>query len=170
MNFVLVPEVDFDLEGPAGLLASLERRLAARGHAVIVVAEGAGQHFFNQEQLQRDASGNVKKGDIGVYLKERIDSYFTHKGVPINLKYIDPSYVIRSVEANSSDSLFCGFLAEMAVHAGMSGKTDMLIGVWNNLYVHIPIGLAVRERKKIDVQSPLWRSVTESTGQPIMKN
>ena len=169
-NFVLVPEDDFDLEGDQGFLASLEKRLKARGHAVIVVAEGAGQKYFENRPQQKDASGNIKKGDIGLLLKEKIEEYFLPKKLLINLKYIDPSYVIRSVPANAADSIFCGFLAQMAVHAGMSGKTDMLIGLWNNMYVHIPIELSVKSRKKIDIEGPLWMSVKESTGQPIMKN
>lgn len=169
-NFVLVPEEDFDLEGEKGFLATLERRLMARGHAVVVVAEGAGQKFFNDDPKQTDLSGNVKKGDIGLFLKSRIEEHFSARSLEVNLKYIDPSYVIRSVVSNASDSIFCGFLAQMAVHAGMSGKTDMLIGLWNNVYVHIPIALSVRERKKIDITGPLWMSVKESTGQPTMKN
>ncbi len=169
-NFVLVPEEDFDLDGDKGLLATLERRLKHRGHAVIVVAEGAGQKFFEDIPKQTDPSGNVRKGDIGLLLKERIGHYFHLQSIPVNLKYIDPSYVVRSVVANASDSIFCGFLAQMAVHAGMSGKTDMLIGLWNNEYVHIPIPLSVGERKKIDTNGSLWMSVKESTGQPVMKN
>lgn len=169
-NFVLVPEVDFDLEGGKGFLASLEQRLKARGHAVVVVAEGAGLKFFDKENARADASGNIKLGDIGLFLKDSIQSYFKEKDIEINLKYIDPSYVIRSVEADASDSIFCGLLAQMAVHAGMSGKTDMLIGVWGNRYVHIPIVLSVGERKRIDTHGPLWKSVMESTGQPVMKN
>jgi len=170
VNFVLVPEDDFDLEGDQGFLASLERRLKARGHAVVVVAEGAGQKYFQNLPQQSDASGNIKKGDIGLLLKEKIEEHFHAKQIDINLKYIDPSYVIRSVPANAADSIFCGFLAQMAVHAGMSGKTDMLIGLWNNMYVHIPIEASVKNRKKIDIEGPLWMSVKESTGQPVMKN
>jgi 6-phosphofructokinase 1 len=169
-NFVLVPEEDFDLDGDKGLLKTLETRLVCRGHAVIVVAEGAGQKFFQENPKNTDASGNVKKGDIGILLRDRMEEYFKGRDLPVNLKYIDPSYVIRSVTANASDSIFCGLLAQMAVHAGMSGKTDMLIGLWNNRYVHIPIALSVGERKKIDVNGALWMSVRESTGQPVMKN
>ena len=169
-NFVLVPEEDFDLDGDNGFIALLEERLKARGHAVIVVAEGAGQKFFKDRPEEKDASGNVKKGDIGTFLKEHIERHYHAQGMPINLKYIDPSYVIRSVVANASDSIFCGFLAQMAVHAGMSGKTDMLIGLWNNVYVNIPNAICMKGRKKIDTNGPLWMSVRESTGQPIMKN
>jgi 6-phosphofructokinase 1 len=169
-NFVLVPEEDFDLEGGKGLLKSLEARLVSRNHAVIVAAEGAGQKFFDEMPKQTDASGNVRKGDIGILLRERMEEYFKGRDLPVNIKYIDPSYVIRSVVANASDSIFCGLLAQMAVHAGMSGKTDMLIGLWNNRYVHIPIALSVGERKKIDVNGALWMSVRESTGQTVMKN
>ncbi|MBN2298223.1 MAG: ATP-dependent 6-phosphofructokinase, partial [Deltaproteobacteria bacterium] len=132
--------------------------------------EGAGQKYFKDLPQHKDASGNIKKGDIGLLLKEKIEEHFLAKKTVINIKYIDPSYVIRSVPANAADSIFCGFLAQMAVHAGMSGKTDMLIGLWNNMYVHIPIELSVKSRKKIDIEGPLWMSVKESTGQPIMKN
>ncbi|MDT8271635.1 MAG: ATP-dependent 6-phosphofructokinase [Desulfomonilia bacterium] len=169
-NFVLVPEEDFDLDGERGFLSVLQERMVNRGHAVIVVAEGAGQKFFADMPEEKDASGNVKKKDIGILLKDRIEHHFQTKGIPINLKYIDPSYVIRSVVANASDSIFCGFLAQMAVHAGMRGKTDMLIGLWNNRYVHIPNALCTQGRKKVDVDGPLWVSVKESTGQPFMKN
>jgi 6-phosphofructokinase 1 len=168
-NFVLVPEEDFDLDGPAGFLATLEERIRARGHAVIVVAEGAGQRFFQDLPEEKDASGNVKKHDIGQFLKDRIEDHFRSLSIPINLKYLDPSYIIRSVTANASDSIFCGFLAQMAVHAGMSGKTDMLIGLWNNVYVHIPNAICMQGRKKIDTTGPLWMSVRESTGQPTMR-
>jgi 6-phosphofructokinase 1 len=169
-NFVLVPEEDFDLDGPGGFLAALGKRLRTRGHAVVVVAEGAGQKFFKAMPEEKDASGNVKKHDIGIYLKERTEAHFKGAGIPVNLKYIDPSYIIRSVTANASDSIFCGFLAQMAVHAGMSGKTDMLIGLWNNVYVHIPNQICMKGRKKIDTGGPLWMSVREATGQPVMVN
>lgn len=169
VNFVLVPEEDFDLEGSKGLLSILEERIKTRGHAVIVVAEGAGQKYFNNLPEEKDASGNVKKYDIGLFLKERIEQHFQLKKIPINLKYLDPSYIIRSVTANAADSIFCGFLAQMAVHAGICGKTDMLIGLWNNVYVNIPNAVCLQGRKKIDTNGPLWMSVRESTGQPIMK-
>ena len=169
VNFVLVPEEDFDLEGPKGLLSILEERIKTRGHAVVVVAEGAGQNYFKDLPEEKDDSGNVKKYDIGLFLKERIEQHFQIKKVAINLKYIDPSYIIRSVTANGADSIFCGFLAQMAVHAGMCGKTDMLIGLWNNVYVNIPNAVCLQGRKKIDTNGPLWMSVRESTGQPIMR-
>ncbi|MGO9144984.1 MAG: ATP-dependent 6-phosphofructokinase [Desulfomonilia bacterium] len=169
-NFVLVPEEDFDLDGDNGFLVTLEIRLNSRGHAVVVVAEGAGQKFFKDLPEEKDASGNVKKHDIGQYLKEQIERYFRTHDMPMNLKYLEPSYMIRSVVANAADSIFCGFLAQMAVHAGMSGKTDMLIGLWNNVYVHIPNAICMKGRKTIDTNGPLWMSVRESTGQPIMRN
>lgn len=170
VNIVLVPEDDFDLEGEKGFLSTLEKRVTSRGHAVVVAAEGAGQKFFKDLPEEKDASGNVKKHDIGLFLREKIEAHFLANNIPCNLKYLDPSYVIRSVVANASDSIFCGFLAQMAVHAGMSGKTDMLIGLWNNVYVHIPNAICMKGRKKIDTGGPLWMSVLESTGQPSMKN
>jgi len=164
VNFVLIPEVDFDLEGPNGLFVHLEQRLKERNHAVIVVAEGAGQKFVHAEGT--DASGNKKLGDIGLYLKDAITAYFKQKNIEINMKYIDPSYIIRSSCAIPSDSIFCNQLAQNAVHAGMAGKTGMLVGIWNNCFTHVPIDIAIRNRKFIDPESMFWLNVLESTGQP----
>ena len=127
VNFALIPEIDVDLEGQNGFLRNLEKRLELRGHAVVVVAEGFGQRFFDDAGQERDASGNIKLKDIGLYLKDRIRTYFDQKGVEVSLKYIDPSYMIRSLPANANDSVFCGFLGRGAVHAGMAGKTRMII-------------------------------------------
>ena len=171
VNYVVVPEVPFDLDGPKGLLQHLKERLARRNHAVIVAAEGAGQDLFPESQLQRDASGNKKMGDIGLFLKNRVLSYFKNEGIEINLKYIDPSYIIRSTPANPSDSIYCSRLGTNAVHAAMAGKTKMLISLINNTFVHVPMELAVSRRNVIDPESELWRDVVQATGQPaLMKN
>jgi 6-phosphofructokinase 1 len=170
VNFVLIPEVDFDLEGPNGLLRSLEKRLASRGHAVIVAAEGAGQRFFADQPQELDLSGNVKFKDIGLYLKDTIIQYFKQLDVPISIKYIDPSYMIRSLPANANDRVFCNFLGRNAVHAGMAGKTDLLIGNWNNHFVHVPMKLLAGKRKLVDPKGMLWRSALEATGQGSLKN
>jgi 6-phosphofructokinase 1 len=170
VNFVLIPESDFDLDGDFGLLVNLETRLKERNHAVIVVAEGAGQKFFKEEELPRDPSGNIKPGDIGMLLVDRIHAYFRAKGMEINLKYIDPSYIIRSMPANYNDRIYCGFLGQNAVHAGMAGKTAMLVSRWHGHYVHVPIKASVGKAKEVNLDSPLWRSVLESTGQPPLKN
>ncbi len=170
VNFVLIPESDFDLEGKHGLLATIQRRLEERGHAVILVAEGAGQKFFDREQLPRDASGNVKPGDIAGFLIDKINNYFKSIRRELNLKFIDPSYIIRSMPANYNDRIYCGYLGQSAVHAGMAGKTGMLISLWHDRYVHIPIKAAVGKRRVVQLDDPLWRSVLESTGQPPLKN
>jgi len=170
VNFVLIPEINFDLNGPNGLLEALKERLADRGHAVIVVAEGAGQKFFENENTDRDASGNIKLKDIGTYLKETIASYFDAKGINISIKYIDPSYMIRSLPANANDRVFCNFLGRNAVHAGMAGKTSLLIGHWNNSFVHVPMKTVAGKRKQIDPKGGLWRSALEATGQGSLKN
>ncbi|MDZ4821716.1 MAG: ATP-dependent 6-phosphofructokinase [Planctomycetota bacterium] len=167
-NFVLIPEVPFKLDGEHGLFNQLHDRLIKRGHAVIVVAEGAGQDLIQQGDPQYDASGNLKLGDIGVFLKKRICEYFDHRGEEINLKYIDPSYMIRSVVANPYDSVYCTRLSHNAVHAAMSGRTQAIIGRWHGRFVHIPISLAIQERNKVDPDGDLWMSVLESTGQPIV--
>jgi len=170
VNFVLIPEVDFNLQGPNGLLAALEARVADRGHAVIVVAEGAGQRFFTDQKTERDASGNIRLKDIGIYLKEIIQSYFDAKGINNSIKYIDPSYMIRSLPANANDRVFCNFLGRNAVHAGMAGKTNLLIGHWNNNFVHVPMNTVAGKRKQIDPKGRLWRSALEATGQGSLKN
>ena len=170
VNFVLIPEVDFDLDGPKGLLASLEKRLADRKHAVIVVAEGTGQNFFEDGNNERDASGNIKLKDIGVYLKRAIKDYFASKNIEISIKYIDPSYMIRSLPANANDRVFCNLLGRNAVHAGMAGKTSMLIGHWNDQFVHVPLKLIAGKRKNVEPTGSLWRSALEATGQGSLKN
>ncbi|MEZ4525633.1 MAG: ATP-dependent 6-phosphofructokinase [Desulfobacterales bacterium] len=169
VNFVLIPEVDFDLEGSGGFLTKLDRRLAEKGHAVIVVAEGAGQKFFEQTG-KKDASGNIRLQDIGVFLKDVISKYFKEKQIEISLKYIDPSYNIRSLPANSNDHVFCSFLGRNAVHAAMAGKTKVLVGHWNNHFVHVPMTASAGRRKQINPQGRLWQSVLEATGQGDLKN
>ncbi len=170
VNFVLIPEVDIHLEGSNGLLSAIEKRLKERKHAVIVVAEGAGQKFFQQKEQQRDTSGNIKLHDIGQFLKDRIMSYFNEKNIDVSLKYIDPSYMIRSLPANANDSVFCGFLGRDAVHAGMAGKTKLIVGHWNNHFVHVPLEASAGKRKKINPKGKLWSTVLESTGQDSLIN
>ena len=195
VNFVLIPEVPLHLDGERGLLRHLERRVAQRGHAVVVVAEGAGQdlcvdlperrpaessgehvltatwepttEWTREAQPQTDASGNARLKDIGMVLRDRINQHFKHRGTQITLKYIDPSYQIRSVPASPSDSIYCWNLARNAVHAAMAGNTEMLIGRWHGRFVHVPLPLATRFRKQVDVNEDLWMSVIESTGQPV---
>ncbi|OGR12892.1 MAG: diphosphate--fructose-6-phosphate 1-phosphotransferase [Desulfobacterales bacterium RIFOXYA12_FULL_46_15] len=164
-NFVLIPEVDFFLYGKTGFLQALENRILHRKHAVIIVAEGAGQTLFEDQEKQYDPSGNVVLMDIGLFLKDKISQWFKAKDIPISLKYIDPSYIIRSLPANANDSVFCGFLGREAVHAGMAGKTKLLISFWNNHYVHVPMDASAGKRKHLDPNGRLWQSVLEATGQ-----
>ncbi|HCM26145.1 MAG: diphosphate--fructose-6-phosphate 1-phosphotransferase [Treponema sp. GWB1_62_6] len=167
VNFVLIPEVPFDLDGPNGLLRHLEKRLEKRQHAVIVIAEGACQDILAKE-AKTDASGNLKMGDVGVYLKDKIQAHFDAKGVEINLKYIDPSYLIRSSPAEPVDSIYCERLGNSAVHAAMAGKTKVLIGLVNNEFVHLPMKAAVSSRNHVDPEGSLWRDTMEATHQPIL--
>ena len=170
VNFVLVPEVPFQLEGDRGLLAVLRRRLDRRGHAVVAVAEGAGQDLMEAEMKDvpggTDASGNKRLTDVGPWLRSRITAYFRSIGMELNLKYIDPSYAIRSVPANPHDSVYCVRLAHYAVHAAMAGRTEVLIGRSRGRFVHVPMALAIRQRNKVDPHGDLWESVLEATGQP----
>ena len=167
VNFTLVPELHFDLDGPGGLLDLLEKRITERGHAVVVVAEGAGQYLLSGDKDNRDASGNVLLGDIGVFLTARIKAYFKDREVRSTVKYIDPSYIIRSVPANCEDALLCDQMARNAAHAGMAGRTGMLIGYWYDVFIHVPILLATSQKKQMSPESDLWRSVLATTGQPV---
>ncbi len=172
VNVVLVPEVEFDLHGKKGLLQFVKDRLEEKHHCVIVVAEGAGQNLFDfDKDVLTDASGNILHEDIGVHLKIKIKQFLVENNIKATIKYIDPSYIIRSAPANPVDSIFCNQLALAAVHAAMAGKTGMVVGQRSDTIVHLPIPLVTAERKKIDVEGDLWLNVLESTGQPIsMKN
>jgi 6-phosphofructokinase 1 len=167
VNFCLVPEVPFTLEGEGGFLQALERRLAAKRHAVVVVAEGAGQNMIQDPaHWGRDASGNLRLKDIGVFVRDEIMRYFGARGTEVTIKYIDPSYIIRSLPANALDSEYCLLLGQHAVHAGMAGRTDMVVGYWNQHFTHVPIALAAARRKTLDPSEALWQRVLEATGQP----
>jgi 6-phosphofructokinase 1 len=166
VNFTLIPEVPFQLSGDRGFLHALQQRLEHRAHAVVVVAEGAGQDLMTQTTEQKDASGNIKLKDIGTFLSQQIKTHFDGAGEEVTLKYIDPSYIIRSVPATPVDSVFCWRLAQSAVHGAMCGKTEMVVGQWHGRLVHIPMLLTTSGRKQVDPQGELWASVLESTGQP----
>jgi 6-phosphofructokinase 1 len=162
VNYCLVPEVPFTLDG---LLKTLKERIKRRGHAVIVAGEGAGQNIIPGTG-ERDASGNIRFSDIGLFLKDNITGYFKKEKIEVNLKYIDPSYTIRSLPANPRDSAFCLLLGHHAVHAGMTGRTNMLVGFWKGDFTHVPISLATSSRKKIDPNGRFWGTVLSCTGQP----
>lgn len=167
VNFCLIPEIPFELVGPCGLLDALRHRIAQRSHAVIVVAEGAGQSLLGAGSRSTDASGNRRLGDIGYFLRDEINQCFQKWNTPITLKYIDPSYAIRSVPASPQDNVYCSVLAQNAVHAGMAGKTKMLVGRWHDTFVHIALNLVTGGRRKIEPDGDIWRSVLEGTGQPV---
>jgi len=161
VNFCLVPEVPFTLEA---FLQALKKRLESRRHAVVVAAEGAGQDLL-QAGAERDASGNIKLGDIGIFLRDQINDYFKKVGMEASLKYIDPSYTIRSMPANPHDSAFCLILGHNAVHAGLAGRTGMVVANWRGEFTHVPIAAAVSQRKQIDPKGRLWTGVISTTGQ-----
>jgi 6-phosphofructokinase 1 len=165
-DVVLIPEVPFELDGQHGLLAHLQRRVQERGHAVVVAAEGAGQHLLDAHD-GRDASGNTRLQDIGPYLRRRIGDHFADAGIETSIRYIDPSYAIRSVPANPYDSVYCVRLSQAAVHAAMSGRTEMVVGRWRRRFVHIPMAVAVSSRNQVDPHGDLWMAVLESTQQPV---
>jgi 6-phosphofructokinase 1 len=168
VNFILVPEMGaFELEGEKGFLAALKKRIELKHHAMIIVAEGAGQHLFSGESGEKDGSGNIKPNDIGIFLKDKIASYFKSSRTPVSIKYIDPSYIIRSANTTANDSKFCSQLAQNAVHGAMAGKTGFVVCIWSDNFTYLPISATLTGRKKIDLESELWWNVMEATGQPL---
>jgi 6-phosphofructokinase 1 len=163
VNFALIPEVPFKLEA---FLAALKERLCTKSHAVIAVAEGAGQDLVEADTSERDASGNVKLKDIGLFLREHIDSYFKGEGMPVVLRYFDPSYQVRSCPANCEDALLCDLYARHAVHAAMAGKTGIVIGFLHERFIHVPIELLAKKTKRLDPTTGWWHAVLAATGQP----
>jgi 6-phosphofructokinase 1 len=165
VNFTLVPEVPFALEGPGAFLPALEERIRDRGHAVVVVAEGAGQHLLPEAPDLRDASGNRRLQDIGAFLRRRIDAWFGARGIPTTLRYFDPSYQIRSRPASCEDAILCDQFARHAVHAAFAGKTGLVVGLLHDVFIHVPTELIVSGAKHVDPEGILWQAVLSTTGQ-----
>lgn len=164
VNFCLIPESPFDLEGPNGFYEHLRRRLELKDHAVVVVAEGAGQNLFSHQD-GNDKSGNKKLADIGTFLRDDAKRWFQERDIEINIKYFDPSYSIRSTPANANDSEYCLLLGNNAMHAGMAGKTNMIVGLHNHRLVHLPIPM-IGERKLVKPDRWVWQTVLQATRQP----
>ena len=165
VNVCVVPEVPFVLEGPGSLLEMLDARLASRGHAVVVVAEGAGQDLVEASGAT-DKSGNRKLADIGVFLRDRIATHFAAAGIDITVKYIDPSYTIRSLPADAYDAHYCNALGQHAVHAGLAGFTNAMVGRWGGSFTVVPLGLVTSSRRHLDPSSDVWQRLLQTTGQP----
>ena len=163
VNFALIPEVPFKLEV---FLAALKERLRRKSHAVIAVAEGAGQELFEADKSERDASGNIKLKDIGLFLRQKIESYFNAEGMPVVVRYFDPSYQVRSRPANCEDALLCDLYARHAVHAAMAGKTGVVIGFLHEKFIHVPIEVLATKTKRLDPATGWWHAVLAATGQP----
>lgn len=166
VNFTLIPEVPFALAGEGSFLAALAARMRARDHALVVVAEGAGQHLFPAPPAERDASGNPRLHDVGTALKHWIGEHFAAAGEPVEVKYFDPSYALRSAPASCADAILCDSLGRHAVHAAMSGRTDVMIGLRHDQFVHVPIALAIESERRVDPAGELWAEVLAATGQP----
>jgi 6-phosphofructokinase 1 len=166
VNFTLIPEVPFQLEGKSGLLPVLEQRIVKSGHAVIAVAEGSGQELLGNTGNERDASGNVRLRDIGLFLQKRIEEWFKARTIPHIMRYFDPSYIVRSSPDNIEDTILCDQFARHAAHAAMAGKTGLVIGLLHDRFIHVPIELLASEQKRLDPDSPAWSAVLSATGQP----
>jgi 6-phosphofructokinase 1 len=167
VNFVLIPEVRFDLDGPRGLLEALYYRVPGASTPSSSWPKARASTSCRMRQARVDASGNNRLGDIGsLSLKDKIGAFFKERHMECNLKYIDPSYIIRSVPASPQDNVYCSRLAQNAVHAAMAGKTGMLVGRWHGTFIHLPLEVVTKGRRKVDPGGELWHSVLENTGQP----
>ncbi len=165
-DFVLIPELEFGIDGSHGLLSRVEQKIAAQGYAIVVMAEGAGQSLFDGQPDNFDASGNRLQHDIGSLLREKVEQHFRSRKIPLLFRYFDPGYSIRAVPANVADAYYCDLLSRAAVHAGMAGNTDMLVGQWYNNLTHVPLTLCTNRSKKLSPAQSLWRNVLSVTGQP----
>ncbi len=166
IDFVLIPEVPLKLEGEAGLLNAIVRKVLDKGYITIAVAEGAGQDLFSEGEIQKDASGNIKLKDIGKFIQKEISAEFKKRNIELNLKYIDPSYILRAQTTTADDSVFCANLGQNAVHAAMTGKTGCMIGYAHERFTHVPLKAVTLGKKCLDINEPLWLSVLAATGQP----
>jgi 6-phosphofructokinase 1 len=166
VNFTLIPEVPFRLEGQGGFLTALEQRIVTRGHVVIAVAEGAGQELLGNTGNERDPSGNVRLRDIGLFLREKIEEWFNARKIPFVMRYFDPSYIVRSSPDNAEDAVLCDQFARHAAHAAMAGKTGLVIGYLHDRFIHVPIELLATQQKRLDPDSPAWSAVLSATAQP----
>ncbi|GKV03507.1 hypothetical protein SLEP1_g15796 [Rubroshorea leprosula] len=166
----LIPESPFYLEGKGGLFEFIEKRLKENGHMVIVIAEGAGQELL-AESLQsmdaKDASGNKLLQDVGLWISHKIKNHFAmQKKMTINLKYIDPTYMIRAIPSNASDNVYCTLLAQSAVHGAMAGYTGFTVGLVNGRHAYIPFNRINENRNKVVITDRMWARLLSSTNQP----
>jgi 6-phosphofructokinase 1 len=175
VDVCLIPEVPFHLHGAHGLLPHLERVLKAQSSAVIVVAEGAGEQVMARAaaaagaggEIQRDASGNVKLGDIGHFLSDAVNGYFAKRGRSVAVKYVDPSYMIRSVPADAEDAVYCHFLASHAVHGAMAGLTGFSVGLVTGRTVYLPLLAVVKASPSyMNPRGSTWERILSMTHQP----
>lgn len=165
IDICLIPEVPFKLGGPYGVLQHLEHLIRTKGSAVICVAEGAGQDLL-EKLNSTDASGNVLLGDIGVHIQQQIKGHFKERGVSADVKYIDPTYMIRACRANASDAILCTVLGQNAVHGAFAGYSGITVGICNSHYVYLPIPEVITSPRFVDPDSRMWHRCLTSTGQP----
>ncbi|KHG10318.1 6-phosphofructokinase 5, chloroplastic -like protein [Gossypium arboreum] len=165
VDICLIPEVPFNLHGPHGVLRHLKYLIETKGSAVVCVAEGAGQNLVEKTNAT-DASGNIVLGDIGVRIQQETKKYFKEIGIPADVKYIDPTYMIRACRANASDGILCTVLGQNAVHGAFAGYSGITVGICNTHYVYFPIPEVISHPREVDPNSRMWHRCLTSTGQP----
>lgn len=165
VDICLIPEVPFHIHGPHGVLRHLEYLLDTKGSAVICVAEGAALNLLEKSNAT-DASGNAVLGDIGVHIQQEIKKYFKELGTSADVKYIDPTYMLRAIRANASDGILCTILGQNAVHGAFAGFSGITVGLCNTHYAYFPIPEVIKYPRLVDPNSRMWHRCLTSTGQP----
>nr|GME10558.1 ATP-dependent 6-phosphofructokinase 5, chloroplastic-like [Ipomoea batatas]GME16659.1 ATP-dependent 6-phosphofructokinase 5, chloroplastic-like [Ipomoea batatas] len=96
----------------------------------------------------------------------QVKKYFREIGVPADVKYIDPTYMIRACRANASDGILCTVLGQNAVHGAFAGYSGITVGICNTHYVYFPIPEVISQARCVDHNSRMWHRCLTSTGQP----
>eukprot|EP00668_Euglena_longa_P014128 GGOE01018102.1.p1 GENE.GGOE01018102.1~~GGOE01018102.1.p1 ORF type:complete len:494 (+),score=144.75 GGOE01018102.1:38-1483(+) len=153
----LIPEVPFEIKGNGGLLPWLDGHLATKHCAVIVICEAAGQQHL--PCLGKDPTGHNIYEDTGKWLKKAIETHWQETGQEGKVFLIDPSYMLRSVPANTGDNMFCIQLAQAAVHTAYSGYSGVTVGRYHDLYGVMPIEMVVSGLRKVNPKGSLWQTL-----------
>jgi 6-phosphofructokinase 1 len=157
VDVTLIPEVNFGMDGPNGVVEHLRYLLKAQGHAIVCLAEGAGQEYVTTGGV--DPSGNPLLGDIGVWFSKKVK-----KDLQADVKYIDPTYMVRGCTANAHDKVYCNILGQNAAHAAMAGFTGCSVGLVNTHYVYLPIPMLIERPRYVDQNSRMYQRLMASTG------
>ena len=152
-----MPEKSFSVDA---LLRYVNEKLDEKDHCILVVAEGVNTRVV-------DGNGPVTvDGDVGPWLCAQLKANLES----ISLKYVDPSYAVRSAPSNAADTIFCSRLAQHAAHGALGGSTAFAVGTVNTHYVEIPLQDFANRAAVCAVTGRIFGDLVRSTGQPAFDN